>query len=80
MSATTVVHMGGTCPHRTSVFAKSGVKYLASPLVLEERQDKGSGRSSDRKGVFHTNKCELISLTRKANVEGLKYTSQAKIS
>lgn len=49
-----------------------GVKYLASPLVPEERQDKGSGRSSDRKGVFHTNKCELISLTCKANVEGPK--------
>lgn len=62
------------------MFAKSGGKYLASPLVPEERQDKGSGRSSDRKGVFHTNKCELIRLTCKANVEGPKYTSQAKIS
>lgn len=57
-----------------------GVKSLASPLVTEERQDKGSGRSSDRKGVFHTNKRELISLACKANVEGPKYTSQAKIS
>lgn len=56
------------------------VKYLLSPLVSEERQDKGSGRSSDRKGVFHTNKCELISLTCKANVEGPEYTSHAKIS
>lgn len=56
------------------------VKYLASPLVPEERQDKGSGRGSDRKGVFHTNKCEPISLTCKANVEGPKCTSRAKIS
>lgn len=57
-----------------------GLKYLASPLVPEERQDKESGRSSDRKGVFRTNKRELISLTCKANVEGPEYTSQAKIS
>lgn len=47
-----------------------GLKYLAGPLVSEERQDKGSGRSSDREGVFHTNKCELISPTWKADVEG----------
>lgn len=72
--------MGGTRSHKTSVFAKSGLKYLARPLVPGERQDKGSGRSRDRKGVFHPNKCELISLTCKANVEGPKYTSQAKIS
>lgn len=32
------------------------------------------------KEFFHTNKCELISLSCKANVEGPKYTSQAKIS
>lgn len=49
---------------------KHGVKYLASPLVPEERQDKGSGRSSDRKGVFRAVKRELINLTLQANVEG----------
>lgn len=59
---------------------KQGVKYLASPLVPEERQDKRSGRSCDRKGVFHTNKCELISLTLQANGEGPKNTSRAKIN
>lgn len=72
--------MGGTLSPRTSVLANQGVKYLASPLVPEERQDKGSGRSSDRKGVFHANKHELKSLTFQANVEGPKSTSQAKIN
>jgi hypothetical protein len=33
---------------------KQGVKYLTSPLVPEERQDKGSGRSSDIGKEFFT--------------------------
>lgn len=74
------VHIRGTLSHRTSSLANQRVKYLASPLVPEERQDKGSGRSSDRQGGFHTNKHELISLTFQANVEGPKSTSQAKIN